>query len=104
MNPGPILIIRNTFPMLARVFKNSSLIKSENTTTYLLFCNHIKNPKTPLPYCFSCITALLYFAASYLLYCICYLFSLTYTLVPDNHSVELGMQDKEIVFPIAWRE
>jgi hypothetical protein len=29
MNPGPILIIKNTFPTLARFFKNSSLIKSE---------------------------------------------------------------------------
>jgi hypothetical protein len=49
MNPGPILIIRNTFPALARVFKSSSLIKFENTKIYLLSCNHIKNSKTPLP-------------------------------------------------------
>jgi hypothetical protein len=31
MNPGPILIITNTFPTLACVFLISSLIKSQNT-------------------------------------------------------------------------
>jgi hypothetical protein len=97
--------------MLARVFLNSSLIKSENTKTYLLSCNHIQNPKTPLSYSFSCIIALVYFHASYLLYCIVIyfiafviLFYLHSHLVLDNHSVELGIQEKEIVLQVAWRE
>jgi hypothetical protein len=43
--------------------------------------------------------------ASYLLYCICYhiLFYLHLHLVLDNHSVELGTQDEEIVLQVAWR-
>jgi hypothetical protein len=45
MNPDPILIIRNTFPTLARVFLISFLIKSENTKIYLLSCNHKKIKK-----------------------------------------------------------
>jgi hypothetical protein len=40
----------------------------------------------------------------YLLYCICYhiSFYLLLHLVLDNHSVELGTQDKEIVLQVAW--
>jgi hypothetical protein len=48
----------------------SALIKSENTKTYLLSCNHTKNPKISLSYCFSCIISLDYFLALHLLYCI----------------------------------
>jgi hypothetical protein len=72
--PSPILIIRNTFQTLFHALLFLALIKSENTKTYLLSCNHIENPKTPLPYFFSRILALVYFIASYLFYCICYLF------------------------------
>jgi hypothetical protein len=43
--------------------------------------------------------------ASYLIYCICYdiSFYLLLHLVLDNHSVELGTQDEEIVLQVAWR-
>jgi hypothetical protein len=43
--------------------------------------------------------------ASYLFYCICYdiPFYLHLYLVLDNHSVELGTQDKEIVLQVACR-
>jgi hypothetical protein len=75
MNPGPILIIRNTFPTLARVFLISSLIKSKNTK-HIYFLAIIS--KTPLPYCISRIIALVYFIASYLFYCICYFILLTF--------------------------
>jgi hypothetical protein len=47
MNPGPILIIRNTFPTLARVFLFPFIIKSKNTKKNT-FCNYIKNTKTHL--------------------------------------------------------
>jgi hypothetical protein len=48
------------------------------------------------------IFTLLYY---YLLNCICYhiLFYLYLHLVLDNHSVELGTQDVEIVLQVAWR-
>jgi hypothetical protein len=57
---------------------NSYLIKSENTKTYLLSCNHIKNPKTPLPYCISRILAQITLLYCYLFYCICYYILLTF--------------------------
>jgi hypothetical protein len=47
MNPGPNLIIRNTFPTHLQVLLFSASFKSENTKTYLLSCIHLKNPKTP---------------------------------------------------------
>jgi hypothetical protein len=37
----------------------------------------------------------------YLLYCISYLFHLYSHLVLENHSVELGTQDKEVVLQVA---
>jgi hypothetical protein len=55
MNLGPILIIKNTFPMLAHVLLFSVIIKSENTKISFTFCNHIKNIKISL------FTALVYF-------------------------------------------
>jgi hypothetical protein len=78
MNPGPILIIINTFHTLFLALLFSSLTKSKNTKTYLLSCNHIKNPKTPLSYFISHIIALVYFIALYLFYCICYFILLTF--------------------------
>jgi hypothetical protein len=45
MNPSKILIMRNTFPTLARVFLISSLIKSENTKTYYFLTIVSKTPK-----------------------------------------------------------
>jgi hypothetical protein len=46
MNPGPILIIRNTFPTIAHVFENSSVIKSENTKKNIYYLAIIsKTPK-----------------------------------------------------------
>jgi hypothetical protein len=45
MNPGPILIIRNTLPMLALVLLILALIKSQNTKTYLLSCIYNQTPK-----------------------------------------------------------
>jgi hypothetical protein len=78
MNPSPILIIRNTFPTLILEFQFSLLIKSENTKTYLLSCNHIKNPKTPLPYHFSCILVIFTLLHCNLFYCISYFILLTF--------------------------
>jgi hypothetical protein len=97
MNPGPILIIRNTFPTLARFFKNSSLIKSEIQKHIYFFCNHLKNPKTRLPYFFSFIIALVIYCITCILLHLLFYFTYIQHLVIHNHSVELGIQDKEIV-------
>jgi hypothetical protein len=50
MNPGPIFIIRNTFPTLLFALLFSALNYSENTKTYLLSCIHFQNPKTCFPH------------------------------------------------------
>jgi hypothetical protein len=98
MNPGPILTIRNTFPTHLHTLLFLVPFYSENRKAYLLSCTHKQIPKTP----FHIIFTLLH---CYLLYCICYhiLFYLYLHLVLDNHSVELGTQDEEIVLQVAWR-
>jgi hypothetical protein len=50
MNPGPILIIRNTFRTHLDELLFSASFKSENTNTHLLSCIHLQNPKIPLPH------------------------------------------------------
>jgi hypothetical protein len=98
MNPGPILTIRNTFLTHLHKLLFSAPFYSKNTKTYLLSCTHNQNPKNH----YHIIITLLYY---YLLYCIRYhiLFHLNLHLVLDNHSVELGTQDEEIVLQVAWR-
>jgi hypothetical protein len=53
MNPGLILIIRNTFPTIPRAILFLVLIKSENTKNSFTFCNYTENPKTTLLYSIS---------------------------------------------------
>jgi hypothetical protein len=96
MNPGPILIVRNTFPTHLHALLFSALFKSENTKTYLLSCIHLQNPKI----FYRIISTSLH---RYLL-CLHYhyiLFYLHLHLVLDNQSVELGTQDKEVVLQVA---
>jgi hypothetical protein len=103
--PGPILIIRNTFPTLARVRLFSALIKSENTKTYLLSCNNIKNPKTPLTLLHQSHNSFsLHYCIVFILMHLLFYFTYIKHLVLDIHSVELGTQEKEIVLQVAWRE
>jgi hypothetical protein len=64
--------------MLARVFKNSSLIKSENIKTIFTLLQSSQKPKNTFTLCFSCIIALVYFISSYLFYCIYYFIFLTF--------------------------
>jgi hypothetical protein len=49
MNPGPVYIIRNTFPTLLYAILFSALNYSENTKTYLLLCIDNQKPKISLP-------------------------------------------------------
>jgi hypothetical protein len=78
MNPDPLLIIRNTFTMLARVLLILALIKSENTKTYLLSCIYNQNPKTTLLYCISYIIVLVYIIALLFIFLQCYFMLLTF--------------------------
>jgi hypothetical protein len=96
MNPGPILIVRNTFPTHLHALLFLELFKSENTKNIFTFLHTPTKPKNILPH-------YIYFIASYLL-CLHYhhiLFYLHLHLVLDNHSVELGTQDKEVVLQVA---
>jgi hypothetical protein len=76
MNPGPILIIRNTFPTHLHALLFSASFKSENTKIHLLSCINLQNPKIPF-------THHIYFIASLYIYFICiiiFYFTYIYTL------------------------
>jgi hypothetical protein len=96
MNPGPVLIIRKTFPTLLLAFLFLTLMKSENTKITFTFCSYTQNTKAALLYRIS--FSLLYIIYFFLLFYLLYLFR---NLVLDNHSVELGTQDKELVLQVA---
>ena len=66
MNPGPFLIIRNTFYLLILAFTFSALIKSENTKNIFTSCNYNQNPKTLYLLALVYIIALVYLFAFYL--------------------------------------
>ena len=110
MNPGPILIIRNTFPTLLSSLLFSAIYYSENTKILSIPAITHKNPKTTLLsyissrlhletlFTFSFALCLIYLVIYYLHY---YLFTFSYcvtllirNLVLDNHLVDLGTQDK----------
>jgi hypothetical protein len=76
----------------------SASFYSENTIFFYFFAYTTKNQK----HHYRIIFILLHY---YLPYNIAYyiLFYLHLDLVLDNHSVELGTQDKEIVLQVAWR-
>jgi hypothetical protein len=78
-------------------FLFSIIILSKNIKIYLNFCNHIKNTRTSLFIALVYFMHLLFVNLFYLLY-------LFRNLVLDNHSVELGTQDKEFVLQVAWQE
>jgi hypothetical protein len=98
MNPSPILTIRNTFPrhLHTLLFSAPFFPKIQK---HIYFLAH--TTKTQKHY-YRIIFILLHY---YLLYFICYhiSFYLILHLVLDNHSVELGTQDEEIVLQVAWR-
>jgi hypothetical protein len=77
----------------------SASFYSENTKIYLLSCTHNPNPKK---HYYRIIFTLLH---CYLLYRTAYhiYFNLHSHLVLDNHSVELGTQERGIVLQVAQR-
>jgi len=96
MNPGPLFIIRKHFYLLLLAFSFSALINLENTKILLLLATTTKNPKRTLLFSF-------YFS-SYFIYCFILSFIiLIRNLVLDNHTVELGAQDKNFVLQVARR-
>ena len=48
MNPGPFLIIRNTFPTIFKHLLHSAILKSENTKTLFLLAFTYKNPNNTI--------------------------------------------------------
>ena len=122
MKPGPILIIRNTFPLHLPSFIFSAINKSENKKILLLLAITHINPKTITQPCISSslhiylpnsvgilifICVLFYLVATYLLYhlfiFIIFVSLLIRNFVLDNHLVELGTQGILFVFQIARR-
>ena len=73
MNPGPFLIIRNTFPIIFKHILHSAILKSENTKTHLLLAFIYKNPQKYHPS--SLLSSLHHYSSPlhfYLLFCIYY--------------------------------
>ena len=100
MNPGLILIIRNTFPLHLSYFLFAALFQSENRKIFIyLICT--QNPKTnkPLPLLLSLLylSSLLYFSYYFIL------LLLIWNVVLDNHTVELGTQGFILFCRIARR-
>src|SRR4051812_10482643 len=99
MNPGLILIIRNTFPFHLLHFILSAIYYFENTKILSLLAITHKTPKNN-----STILHIIYFALLDFIYFI--YFSLIYlyfillirNLVLDNHLVELWTQDELFYF------
>ena len=93
MNPGPFLIIRNTFPTTFKHLLHSAILKSENTKHFYSLHSHIKTPKIPsiiitiiFAYLFTTIAFFIYCFASFII-----LISFSH-LVLDNHLVRLRAQ------------
>ena len=96
MNPGPLLNIRNTTLYCSFTVLYFSATINKNTKTYLLSANINKNPKRTLLFC--------YLLLCYFIYCFYLsLIILIRNLVLDNHTVELGAQDKNFVLQVARR-
>jgi hypothetical protein len=73
MNPGPILIIRNTFPTYLHALLFSVLFKSENTKTHYLLAYNYKPKNTFHAYLLYCIVI-------YFTFIIIFYFTYIYTL------------------------
>ena len=77
MNPGPLLIIRNTFPFTFIALLFSEIIKTENTKTLYILHSSSKTQKYIPYHCYHyCYhPCILYLSPLhiYLLFCICYL-------------------------------
>ena len=102
MNPGPLLIIRNTFPITFIALLFSEIIKTENTKTLYLLHSSSKTPKI---YSIQLLSLLppslhtLFITIAYLLTVLHLLFILISFshLVLDNHLVRLRAQNKLFV-------
>ena len=78
MNPGPFLIIRNTFPITFIALLFSEIIKTENTKTLYILHSSSKTQKYIPYHCYHYChhPCILYLSPLhiYLPFCICYLF------------------------------
>ena len=98
MNPGPFLIIRNTFPTTFKHLLHSAILKSENTKTLLLLAFTYKNPKNTINHhCYHpCIII-----HHHCIFICCFAFIIILIsfshLVLDNHLVRLRAQSNLLV-------
>ena len=95
MSPGPLLNIRNT-PFTVFTVLYFSAIINKNTKTLLLSASIKQKPKKNFTF--------YYLLFCYFIYCFYLsLIILIRNLVLDNHTVELGAQDKNFVLQVARR-
>lgn len=75
MNPGPLLIIRNTFPITFIALLFSEIIKTKNTKTLCILHSSSKTQKYIPYHCYHYChhPCILYLLHIYLLFCIHYL-------------------------------
>ena len=98
MNPGPFLIIRNTFPTIFKHLLHSAILKSENTKTLLFIAFTYKNPKNNIHhhYYHPCI-----FIYHHCIFICCFAFIIILIsfshLVLDNHLVRLRAQNNLLI-------
>src|SRR5680860_1200386 len=92
MNPGPFLIIRNTFPTTFKHLLHSAILKSENTKTLLLLAFTYKNPKNIIHHCFHHPCIFIYQNCIFT-YCFAFVLLSFSHLVLDNHLVRLRAQN-----------
>ena len=93
MNPGPFLIIRNTFQTTFKHLLHSAILKTENTKTLLLLAFSYKNPKNTIHHhCYH--PCIFIYHHSIFTCCFAFIFILISFshLVLDNHLVRLRAQ------------
>ena len=94
MNPGPFLIIRNTFPTTFKHLLHSAIFKSENTKTLLFIAFTYKNPKNTIHHHYYHPCIFIYHHCMFL-YCFAlFIILISFShLVLDNHLVRLRAQN-----------
>ena len=96
MNPGPLLIIRNTFPITFAALLFSEIIKTENTKTLYLLHSSYKTQKYIPYHCHNYCHHPCIFIYHHCIFISCFAFILSLIsfshLVLDNHLVRLRAQ------------
>ena len=93
MNPGPFLVIRNTFPTTFKHLLHTAILKSENTKTLLFIAFSYKPPKNIIHHHFHHPCIIIYHHCIFIYYfaSIIILISFSYLML-GNHLVRLKAQ------------